>query len=141
MTSRRWALLSSALATLASGAWLVVPSYSGVEAVATTAGTETGRAFSATLLDVNGPRVLPLLAFPIAVGLLALVPLPRSLRFPVLVTASVLLSGFVVFGAFSIGLFYVPAAVAMCFATGRALEATAMRRVAARSTSAPPAPD
>ena len=123
MTPRRWVLLSLGLATLASGALLVLPSYSGASAVVTSGGVETTASFRATLLEVNGAGVLGILAFPIVLSLAALLPWPGSVRTPVVAIGAVLLCGFAVLGAMSIGLFFLPSAVAMCFALGRSLHA------------------
>lgn len=65
-----------------------------------------------TLLEVNGLRaVLPLL-FPVVVALLPLLIPRRRIR----ILAAVLLFGFSVVAAMSIGLFYLPAAITMLIA-------------------------
>ena len=63
----------------------------------------TGR----TLLRVNGPRVFGILAIPIVIALGALVF--SRLKIP----AAIAMLVFVLIGGFSIGLFYLPAAIVL----------------------------
>jgi len=68
--------------------------------------------FGRTIAEVNGSWVVGLMMIPI---LISLVPLGFPGR-PALIVATVLLWAFVVVGSFSIGLFYLPAAVALLLA-------------------------
>lgn len=86
--------VSFSLAVAASIAWLVVPAYSPG---------------GATLLEVNGPWVLLLLAFPVLIALLPLVFPKQAIR----IIAAIILGGFAFLGGFSIGLFYFPSVVTM----------------------------
>ena len=101
--------------------WLTFgPIYQGVSVTAAIPGDvaiESTRV-SATLIDVNGLRVLPLLLAPVALTALALLAAlltdAWSAKRKVLVWVSaVLLLGFCVVGSFSIGVFYLPAALAL----------------------------
>ncbi len=65
-----------------------------------------------TLLQVNGPQVIVLLVLPVLVTLAPLLFPSRVTR----VIATVLICGFTLVGSFTIGLFYLPAALAMLIA-------------------------
>lgn len=74
---------------------------------------EATSAASRTLVAANGPRVFVVLAVP---GVLAGVPLllgRASVRRPAAVTSAFLLGGFSLLTGFSVGLFYLPSALAM----------------------------
>ena len=93
--------------------------YQGVS-VSTTLGESSGEAtrISASLIEANGLRVLPLLSLPVlltGVGLLAITAQRRwSLRAGLAVWASaILLLLFSAVAIWSIGIFYLPAAVAL----------------------------
>jgi hypothetical protein len=64
---------------------------------------------TATLLQVNGARAVRPVVFPVLVALMPLLFRKQAVR----VIATVLMGGFVIIGGFSIGLFYLPAAIAM----------------------------
>jgi hypothetical protein len=66
----------------------------------------------ATLLDVNGPRVLVALAIP---ALIAMAPVLVP-RFWVRIVAGLALATIAVVGGFSIGLFYAPSTIMMLLA-------------------------
>ena len=73
---------------------------------------------TATLIEVNGWRVLPILLVPAALTGLALVTILKTnagqTRRRVFVWApAVLLLGFCILGSFSIGIFYLPSALAL----------------------------
>ncbi len=73
---------------------------------------------TATLIEVNGWRVLPILLVPAALTGLALLTVLRTnsghTRRRVLVwVPAVLLLGFCILGSFSIGIFYLPSALAL----------------------------
>ena len=88
-----------ALALLCSLILLVLPVYSGT----------AGRA---TLLQVNGPGVLVPLAIPPFITVLPVILSQRSVR----IGATIALGLFCLISGFSIGLFYVPAAVLLLLA-------------------------
>ena len=91
---------------------LVAPSYQTTSS--SSAGTySTG---TQTLIEVNGRGVLITLGIPVAVAALALVPIPSGRRVLTGISAFLLL-GFVVLGAASIGMFYLPAALALLVAS------------------------
>jgi hypothetical protein len=64
---------------------------------------------SAALIQVNGPQVVVPLTLPVAIASLPLVFGRRAVR----IAAAVLLGSFAVIGGFTIGMFYLPAALAM----------------------------
>ena len=107
-------------------AWIVAlglvfgPVYQGMSVTAVAPGDIAGEPIktTATLIDVNGLRVLPLLLAPVVMTALALLAVLRTdagqTRRKVLVwVLAVLLLGFCVLGSFSIGLFYLPSALAL----------------------------
>jgi hypothetical protein len=75
-------------------------------------GFDGTRPSSATSLDENGTWVLIPILLPVLVALISVVSPRRAVR----VAAVVLLGAFVAVAGFSIGLFYLPAAVAMIVA-------------------------
>ena len=123
------AVLAFALAAGGSAVLLFVPVYEGRQAsTRVTAPSCDGgqppalpvtqqRSVGRTLLEVNGPRVLGVLAVPMV---LAGLPLAfaryRRLGWAARGMAAVLLLGYVVATGFSIGLAYVPAALVMLLA-------------------------
>ena len=116
--------LSLVLALLASGVLLVVPTYTGVSASeAFTSGgavvQRTNEIRRATLVEVNGPRVLRVLAVPVMLAALPLAANWTRLRTAAQALAALLLTGFALVTGFSIGLFYLPTAGAMVAAALR----------------------
>jgi hypothetical protein len=99
----RLTVISFYLALAASALLLVLPGYSG---------SIGGQARQATLLDVNGSWALVPLSFPPVLLLIPLAFAKRALR----VTACVVLFAFVVASGFTVGLFYLPAAVLLLLA-------------------------
>ena len=103
--------------------WLAArTSYQGASVTLVTPGDVAGETtgVTATLIEVNGLRVLSLLLAPVALTALALLAVlltdAGEARRKVLLWASaVLLLGFCAVGSFSIGLFYLPAAIALAF--------------------------
>ena len=113
----------------AVGAVLVfVPTYEGVSVQPALPGEPAGELVrtSATLLEVNGPRVLLLLAFPVfataaavwGVQFAAAQELRR--RKLLLWVPAITLLAFCVVGALSVGLLYFPAALALLIAAAAA---------------------
>jgi hypothetical protein len=129
--SGRLTVLSFLLAILVSAGLLVFPLYDTTNAVSVTvtradseriAPSDPGvprqtamlRSSQATLLDINGPEVLGKLLLPVALaGLPLLVQRQRSMREISRIFAAVLLFGWVAAGSLSIGMFYLPSALAM----------------------------
>jgi hypothetical protein len=68
-----------------------------------------------TLLSVNGPKALAVLAVPVIAALIPVLFPKRRVR----AIAAMVLSGFCLLGGFSVGLFYVPSAVTMRVASLR----------------------
>lgn len=96
--------VSFALAISAAIFLLVWPVYSGFNG---------SRPIHATLLQVNGPYVLIPVMFPVLTALTALLLRKQWVR----IVATILIGGFVVIGGFTIGLFYLPAAILMLLAS------------------------
>jgi hypothetical protein len=90
---------------------LALPLYS---VATTTSGTE--RRGSASLVSVNGPRVLFLVAVPVLASLLAVIPVPRRAQRPFTIAAAAITCAFALLGAASVGLFFAPSAVALILA-------------------------
>jgi hypothetical protein len=95
---------SFALAIAAAIFLLVWPIYSG---------SNGSQPTHATLLQVNGPDVLIPVMFPVLTALIALLLCKQWAR----IVATILISGFVMLGGFTIGLFYLPAAILMLLAS------------------------
>ncbi len=113
LSARYASVLALALAAAAVAVLLFVPIYAGESETMSPGGTIGRRSTHATLLQVNGAHALGPLLFPVAVAVLPVLwPQSRALR----VAAVVLLGGFVFLGAMTIGLFYLPALVALIFA-------------------------
>lgn len=110
------------LATAASLLLLAVPVYTTVGSSAVVHGGTSSplpvitRASESTLLEQNGPAVLVALIVPV---LITLVPLldRRSGRWPWLLASAITLTVLCFLAGFSIGLLYLPAAVALWIAT------------------------
>ena len=99
----RLTIASLGLASAAGAFLLVWPLYSGFNGRNTT---------HATLLQVNGSRAILPVLFPVFLALLPLVFRKQALR----ITAAVVMLAFSFISGFTIGLFYVPAAIAMLLA-------------------------
>ncbi len=114
-TKRVFQLIAFALVVVADAVLLLVPTYSSAassssgdssQATAATTSVETTQ----TMLQVVGPWLLVLLAVPLAAALLPLWARGRAWTVLSLVSASVL-GVFVLLGALTIGMFFVPALV------------------------------
>jgi hypothetical protein len=115
----------------------VAPDGIGIPPVAAAPGVSSQEVrFSESILEVNGPVVLIPLAVPVlltAAGLLvALIARGRWTRLALVLAAAVLLLGFCVLTGFSIGLFYLPAALALL---ASAIIFSTTRRRDARATA------
>ena len=101
---------------------LLGPVYQAAEATVGPEGT-TSRGYTSTLVDVNGWRVLPLLLAPVGLTAAGIVGASRVRAVPttgrpaigrvILWVSAVLLLGFCAVGVWTIGLFYLPAALAL----------------------------
>ena len=119
------AVVSTAIAHIL--AWVVViglvfgPVYQGVSVTASAPGAAANEPTktTATLIEINGWGVLPILLVPAALTGLALVKTNSGqTRHRMLVwVASVLLLGFCILGSFSIGIFYLPSALPLVFSS------------------------
>jgi hypothetical protein len=91
--------------------WL--PTYSQVSDTISTDGSEIHTAGRATLVAVNGPRVYSILAVPVLAAALVVLPWPANLRRPIAIVGAVIATAFVGLGMASVGLFFLPTAVAL----------------------------
>jgi hypothetical protein len=105
--------ISVILAVAASVFWLIIPAYTGARTDVTGSPSGAPRVqvsrTHATLIEVNGSRVILALVFPVLVALTPLLFPHRSLR----IGAEAVLGAFAIVSGFSIGLFYLPSAAAM----------------------------
>jgi hypothetical protein len=106
----RWFAAGWAIAAFI--ALLVLPVYSSI----TTTMNGTAVRGSATLLSVNGPRVLFVLAVPVLASLLAIIPAPSRVQRVLAIAAAAIASGFVLLGAMTVGVFFLPTALALILA-------------------------
>jgi hypothetical protein len=121
--SRRWNLLAALLAAGASLLLLWLPVYATTSASHSIGpnGVEssTSAGSGATLLEVNGVRALTPLLTPVALaGAPLLVPGGSTRRMATYVCAAALVV-FVILAGFSIGMFYMPSAIAMVLAVAQ----------------------
>ena len=114
------ASISHLLAWVAFVLLVFVPVYSGASVTVTPAGAIPSQPVqaTATFIEVNGWGVLPFILVPVAIsgaGLLGviLVGPGRVLRRAPLGISTLLLLGFCIASSYSIGIFYLPAALAM----------------------------
>jgi hypothetical protein len=111
----RKVLISFSLAVLASVSSLLAPAYTGITRWRIPVNREASSppqnemVRHATLAEVNGTATYFLLAIPVAVAGLPLLFRSRAVR----ILSAVLITGWAVVGAASIGLFYIPSAVMM----------------------------
>jgi hypothetical protein len=100
----RLTAVSFGLAMAAAIFLLVGPAYSG------SAGDRTTHA---TLAEVNGSWIILPVMFPVLTALVPLIFRKQAVR----IFATIFMGGFALIGGFSIGLFYLPAAITMLLAT------------------------
>ena len=118
MTQSVWAALVAVLLTVAAGLFLAFyPVYQGVSATGSSSGVTAISSERATLITENGLWVIVLLCVPIVLAALGLLAVARRRRVLAWVLGGVLL-GFVVLSGFSIGPFYLPAAIALLLSAG-----------------------
>ncbi len=122
MSRLSWANVSAfVLALTTSVLLLVVPVYKSVSSSAVVEGskssqTETTKTSEHTLLEQSGPAVLVALIPPVLITLIPLLVRPSARR-PWLLASAITLSVLCILAGFSIGLLYLPAAVALWVAT------------------------
>jgi hypothetical protein len=100
----------------AAGVYVVLlrlPVYTQMSDTMDANGSETLSTSHATLAAVNGPRVYLLLAVPVLASALAALPWPPKLRQPADIIGTVIASAFVVLSLPSVGMFFIPSAVAL----------------------------
>ena len=125
-----WVALAALLLALAAGSWLAFSPgfYQGVSVTASSSGEVVQRSEQASLLAENGMWVLGLLAVPVALTGLGVFGAARSLRV-LLWSVAVVLLVFSVVSAMTIGLFYLPSAIALLVAAALCNSSRAPRRV------------
>ena len=125
-----WVALAALLLALAAGSWLAFSPgfYQGVSVTASSSGEVVQRSEQASLLAENGMWVLGLLAVPVALTGLGVFGAARRFRF-LLWSVAVVLLVFSVISAMTIGLFYLPAAIALLVAAALCNSSRAARRV------------
>ena len=125
-----WVALAALLLAVAAGSWLAFyPGfYEGVSVTAASSGEVVQRSDQASLLAENGMWALGLLAVPVALTGLGVFGAARSLRVLLWSVAVVLLVVSVI-SAMTIGLFYLPAAIALLVAAALCDSSRAPRRV------------
>jgi hypothetical protein len=108
----RRAAISFLLAVLASVLSLMLPMYKVQTNVERAGEASRVEVRYETLSSVNGPMIRYILAIPVIIA-----GLPILLRFRAMrIISAVLLTGWVITGAASLGLFYLPSAIAMILA-------------------------
>jgi len=114
-----WAAAVGLVLAIAAGVWLgLAPDfYQGASSSVSSSGVVTTTQTSASLVEENGVWVIGLLCVPVALTALALYCAVRRRRVLLWVSGLVLL-GFVVVSGFTIGMWYVPAALAVLIASG-----------------------
>ena len=125
-----WVALAALSLAVAAGSWLAFyPGfYEGVSVTAASSGEVVQRSDQASLLAENGMWALGLLAVPVALTGLGVFGAARSLRVLLWSVAVVLLVVSVI-SAMTIGLFYLPAAIALLVAAALCDSSRAPRRV------------
>jgi hypothetical protein len=108
----RKATISFLLAVLASVLGLTLSMYNGQTSLQHSGQAGTVEARHETLSGVNGPTVRYLLAIPVIITGVPILLRLRAIR----IISAVLLAGWVVIGAASVGLFYHPSAITMIVA-------------------------
>lgn len=113
----RWFALAWAV-----GAWLLIPrlpGYSGVRTTIAGDGTRAVAAGRATFAEVNGPEIYLTLAVPVLAALLALLPWPWRIRHAAQVAAAAVAVAYVLLGLMTVGVVYLPVALALIVAAQR----------------------
>jgi hypothetical protein len=100
----------------AGGVYLVLlrlPMYGGMSQTIASDGSRTITSGGATLAAVNGPRIYLILAVPLVAAALAVVPWRGGSRRIADVTGAAVSTAFVILGSMTVGMFFVPTAVAL----------------------------
>lgn len=117
--SRPWQLASSACAVAAAFGLVFLPTVSSETSYADSAGNVGTSAIThTTLLQMEGPSVLFTLAVPVVLTLAGLLA-PTRARRSVSVVSTSLMGVYVLLGAMSLGVFFVPALVCSIVAIAR----------------------
>jgi hypothetical protein len=111
----RIAIISFLLAVLASVLCFVLPLYRGQSGLQRFGEPSRVQVRHATLLSVNGPSIYYILVIPVIIAGVPLLLRCRTAR----IISALSLTGCVVIGAASIGLFYLPSAIAMILAASK----------------------
>jgi hypothetical protein len=114
-----WAAAVGLVLAVAAGVWLAAdPDFSqGASSAVSSSGVVTHTVENASLIEENGVWVVGLLCIPVALAALGLY-CSVSGRRVLLWVSGLLLIGFVVVSGFTIGMWYVPAALALLIASG-----------------------
>ncbi|MEW5916678.1 MAG: hypothetical protein AB1762_09740 [Gemmatimonadota bacterium] len=97
----------------AAALWLlIVPTYAGVTSVSSAAGTISVQRSAQTLVGMNGVQVVPFVLGPVVLSALPLLRGTAHQRRTRAAICAAILVGFTVIAGFSIGMFYVPSALA-----------------------------
>ena len=125
-----WVALAALLLAVAAGSWLALyPGfYQGVSVTALSSREMVQRSEQASLLAENGMWALGLLAVPLALTGLGVYGAARRFRF-LLWSVAVVLLVFSVISGMTIGLFYLPAAIALLVAAALCNSSRAPSRV------------
>lgn len=125
-----WVALAALLLAVAAGLWLAFyPGfYQGVSVTASSSGEVVQRSEQASLLAENGMWALGLLAVPVALTVLRVFGAARTYRF-LLWSVAVVLLVFSIISGMTIGLFYLPAAIALLVAAALCNSSRAPNRV------------
>jgi hypothetical protein len=108
----RWFALFASI--VAVGVLLLLPAYEGMVEISSTGGGSDGvRRQRATLLAVNGPEALIPISIPVLAALNALLPWPFRYRRLADVVGALACGALTLLGAMTIGLFFVPTALAL----------------------------
>ena len=114
-----WAAATAVVLAAAAGLWLALDPdfYRGATSAVTSTGGVTMTETSASLIEENGWWVVGLLCVPVALAVFGLYCAVRRRRV-LLWAAGLVVLGFVVISGFTIGMWYLPAALALLVAAG-----------------------
>jgi hypothetical protein len=91
---------------------LRLPSYS----TASSSSAESVVYRHASLTDINGPRVLPVVAIPAIAAIVGVLPWPASARQPTRIVSAVVATLFALLSAMTVGSFFLPTGIALIIA-------------------------
>ena len=107
----RWFALAASLAAVVL--LLFIPFYAGVTERQSVGGRTERWTHSNTLIGANGLDTLFVLAIPVLAAVNALLPWPARYRRGADIIGAVVATAFSLLGAFTVGLFFLPTAVAL----------------------------